>query len=67
MLRLRQVDRPRSRATDPTYTVDPLGARQPVTVNQQAGGGRWVLLRTFDLSPSSDLTLTDRQRPRGGR
>jgi RHS repeat-associated protein len=48
-----------NRATNATYTVTHPGGATPVTVNQQAGGGQWNLLGTFNLTPSSNITLTD--------
>ncbi len=48
-----------NRATNATYTVNHSGGATPVAVNQQAGGGQWNLLGTFNLTSSSNITLTD--------
>jgi len=48
-----------NRATNAVYTVHHQSGATPVTVNQQQNGGSWQLLGTFDLTPSSTVTLTD--------
>ena len=39
-------------ATNATYTVFYSGGTTPVSMNQTANGGKWILLGTFTLDPS---------------
>jgi RHS repeat-associated protein len=48
-----------NRATNATYTVNHAQGTTPVQVNQQASGGTFNLLGTFNLNTSSTVTLTD--------
>ena len=48
-----------NRASNATYTVTHTGGSTPVTVNQQAQGGQWVLLGQFNLDSASQVTLSD--------
>ncbi len=49
-----------NRATDATYTVNHAAGSSSISVNQQAGGGVWNLLGTFDLNGASTFVLTDK-------
>ncbi|MGV3627451.1 MAG: RHS repeat-associated core domain-containing protein [Betaproteobacteria bacterium] len=48
-----------NRATNATYTVNHAQGTTPVQVNQQANGGAFNLLGTFNLNTSSTITLSD--------
>lgn len=48
-----------NRASNATYTVQHTSGNSPVTVNQQAQGGEWVLLGQFNLDATSQITLSD--------
>src|SRR5919204_554077 len=51
-----------NRATDATYQIANNGGTSPVTVNQQANGGNWQSLGSFDFQPGKNqgVTLTDK-------
>ena len=48
-----------NRASNATYTVTHTTGTAPVTVNQQAQGGEWVLLGQFNLDSTSQVSLSD--------
>ena len=49
-----------NRASDAKYTVNHAAGATQVTVNQEAGGGNWSLLGTFDFNAgTATVSLTD--------